>query len=155
MANKENKCKDLPNINISKNVGIEFEEVFKIQKQLQEMYGTKFDENSTIKELASFWMINKHSIEDELCEMFDALGGIDDGIGNAGWKYWKKENSKAKEMKISDLSQGDIKELKYEIVDVFHFFLNFAISIGMTGNELLSMYINKAKENVNRQSNDY
>ena len=109
----------------------------------------------TLKDICDFWLMNKHALTDELHEMFDALGGIDDGIGNSVWKPWKNDNLEAKSMTVKNLSDRDLSELKFEIVDAFHFLINFAVSINMTGSELYSMYISKNLENTNRQKNNY
>lgn len=126
------------------------------QKYMQEkVYGYDFD-NITIGQIVDFSFMNKHAIEDEIGEFMDALGGIEDGVGNAAWKPWKKANSEIRTKKISDLTPNDIKELKMEFVDIFHFFMNFGIIIGMTPVELYNMYFAKAGENVNRKRNlDY
>tara|TARA_R100001244_G_scaffold11860_2_gene14019 strand:+ start:620 stop:1078 length:459 start_codon:yes stop_codon:yes gene_type:complete len=152
MANKDNKCADL-HTKLGKSEDWDF--IFDLQKRTQEgTYGFKFNDLS-LKELASFWCTNKHALEDELSEMFDALGGIDDGIGNAAWKYWKANHVLADKMTIDDLSDRDLKELKFEIVDAFHFLINFAVSINMTGSQLFNMYISKNAENIDRQKNNY
>jgi hypothetical protein len=85
----------------------------------------------------------------------DALGGIKDGSGNAIWKYWKKDYSKYENMKFSDLSENDQIECKFEIIDILHFFLNMAISIGMTPQEMFNMYMSKNQENRDRQTRGY
>lgn len=152
MANTDNKCSDLEVRNL---ISKDFDFIFNLQKKAQEKsYGFDFSK-MTLKEIADFWFANKHALDDELSEMFDALGGINDGIGNAAWKYWKKDHEEAKAMTIKDLSENDLKELKFEIVDTFHFLINFAVSINMTGSELFDMYISKNKENIRRQENNY
>ena len=108
-----------------------------------------------MKQIADFWMVNKHALSDELNEMFDALGGINDGIGNAGWKYWKQDNAKAANMKIEDLSEADKLELFYEWIDGLHFYMNFAIAIGMTSKDVVNLYMAKNAENHDRQERGY
>lgn len=152
MANVDNKCSDLFVRNLTSK---DFDFIFLLQKKAQEQsYGFDFSK-MTLKEIADFWFANKHALDDELSEMFDALGGINDGIGNAAWKYWKKDHEEAKAMTIKDLSENDLKELKFEVVDAFHFLINFAVSINMTGSELYDMYISKNRENIRRQENNY
>lgn len=152
MANIDNKCSKLK-VNNSNSKDLDF--IFNLQKETQENnYGYNFD-NMTLKNICDFWLMNKHALTDELHEMFDALGGIDDGIGNAVWKPWKKDHLQAKKMTIKNLSKNDLKELKFEIVDAFHFLINFAVSINMTGSDLYNMFISKNKENINRQNNNY
>ena len=103
----------------------------------------------------NFWHVNTHSMIDEIHEATDALGGIKDGSGNAIWKYWKKDFSQYENMKFSDLSESDKLECKFEIIDMLHFFMNYAISIGMTPQEMYNMYMSKNKENRDRQVRGY
>ena len=87
--------------------------------------------------------------------MFDALGCINDGIGSAACKYWKQDNKKASKMTIEDLSTDDLLELYYEWIDGLHFYMNFAIAIGMTSDQIVNLYMAKQKENINRQERGY
>ncbi len=147
-----NVCSEL-DVREEKIVDINY--IFELQKKTQEnTYNYKFDDMS-IKQISEFWFMNSHALQDEIHEMFDALGGMHDGVGNAAWKPWKKKNSVGKYTTIEDLSGRDLKELKFEIVDAFHFMINFAVSVGMTGSEMIDMYISKNKENINRQKNNY
>lgn len=130
------------------------------QKELQDMLvdkrgnQRKFEEMS-LRELADFWLINEHAMIDEMHEAIDALGGIKDGIGSASWKNWKKDFDKTKTMTVKDLSEEDMKELKMEVVDMLHFFMNYWISIGGDAKELYNMYFSKHKENIDRQDRGY
>ena len=152
MANTDNKCSSLF---ISDKKSKSLDHIFDLQKKSQENnYNFKF-EGLSLKEIAGLWFSNKHALDDEICEMFDALGGVNDGIGNAAWKYWKKNHSFAEKMTIKDLSDEDLLELKFEIVDAFHFLINFAVSIGMTGSEFYNMFIAKNQENTDRQNRGY
>lgn len=151
MANSDNKCSVL---DVELKESNDFDLLFKIQNDLQRRLGCKFEEMST-QEVVDFNFKNKHAFDDEFCEFMDAIGGIDDGIGNAGWKWWKRANADVWRTKISQLSDNDTKELKFEVVDMFHFAINMALSVGMTGSELFSMYLSKNEENFNRQEKGY
>jgi hypothetical protein len=159
MANIDNECKDLKVTDYHKS-SIESGEdtlgrIMEHQKEMQEKtYNIKF-EDMTISEIKDFWLVNKHALQDELHEMMDALGGIKDGSGNAVWKYWKKDHTKFEKMKISDLSENDKKELFMEWVDVLHFFINFAASIGLDAKTAYNYYFAKAAENKDRQLRGY
>jgi len=120
----------------------------------EETYGFNFEEMS-IRDVMNFWHTNTHALIDEIHEMTDALGGIKDGSGNAVWKYWKNDYHKYQDMKVSDLSENDKKELFMEWVDILHFFMNYAASIGMTSQEMYNMYMSKNEENRRRQANNY
>lgn len=154
MANSDNKCADLEVEDFYSKSEDTLGMVFNKQKELQARLGFDF-KDWTIKEISDFWLANKHAMSDELGEMFDALGGINDGIGNAAWKYWKKDNAKAADMKISDLTEADRLELFYEWIDGLHFYMNFAISIGMTPKDVVNLYMSKNAENHDRQERGY
>ena len=117
--------------------------------------GRKSFKEFNIGDLIDFLMVNNHAIIDELHEMVDAVGGIDDGVGNAAWKPWKSDNQYARQLKLSDLSPGDLKELKMEWVDVMHFVFNAGLAIGVTPKEFYNYYLSKNEENWDRQKNNY
>lgn len=151
MANQDNKCSDLI---ISKIEFNQWDQIFEMQKSLQEFLGYDF-KNMSLKEISEFFLFNKHALEDEMGEMMDALGGVNDGIGSAVWKKWKKDNLETHLLSINSLSKRDRKELLMEIVDIFHFVINFPIACGFTGSEIANAYIAKNKENVERQKRGY
>lgn len=154
MANTDNTCSNLQiEDNYSKSTS-HLKDIFDIQSSTQKMYGWNFG-GMSLYEIREFWDMNNYALIDEIHEATDALGGIKDGIGSAVWKRWKKDFSKSKDMKISDLSEEDQLELKFEIVDILHFFINMAVSIGMTPQEMYNMYISKNKENHERQLRGY
>jgi dimeric dUTPase (all-alpha-NTP-PPase superfamily) len=156
MANSDNKCSDLEikDYYSDKNVEDSLKMIYEKQINLQKRLGFDFEDWS-LKKIADFWMVNKHAMSDELNEMFDALGGINEGIGSSAWKYWKKNHGKSDMMKISDLSEEDRLELYYEWIDGLHFYMNFAISIGMTHKDILNLYMAKNEENHDRQDRGY
>ena len=155
MANIDNECKDLEVNHFYDKSTTHLADIMEHQKEMQEKtYGIKFDEMS-IREVMNFWHVNTHAVIDELHEMTDALGGIKDGSGNAVWKYWKKDFSKYETMKVSDLSEDDRKELFMEWIDVLHFFINYAASIGLDAKTAYNYYFAKAEENKNRQKRGY
>ena len=155
MANIDNECKDLEVKDFYKDSTTHLADIMDNQKKMQEeTYGIKFD-NMSIREVMDFWHVNTHSLIDEIHEMTDALGGIKDGSGNAVWKYWKKDFAKYETMKVSDLSEGDKKELYMEWVDILHFFMNYASSIGLDAKTAFNYYFAKAEENKKRQQDGY
>lgn len=159
-----NKCSELK---IVYEEAPQFDEIVNMQKALQLRIDPLFcSENQSIADIASFFMKNKHALEEELCETLNALGGTHDSlqtvvgsanppVGSGAWKWWKKSHLLAEAYTIEALSERDMIELKMEIVDQFHFFMNQMIKIGMTGSELYSMYKSKNLENINRQENGY
>ena len=159
MANTDNECKDLLVENDYVKSTNHLEKLMNLQKNTQEgVYGYDF-KNLTLGEIKDFWLWNTRAIDDEISEAYDALGGVSNNgetsIGNAVWKPWKSNYKKGYEMKISDLSDDDRKELKMELVDIQHFLFNMMISVGMNAEELYNYYISKNKENIRRQENNY
>ena len=154
MANEDNQCADLEVKDHYSEGKDTFGMIYNKQRELQSRLGLNY-ENLTLKEIAEMWMVNKHAMSDELNEMFDALGGINDGIGSAAWKYWKQDTKKAETMTVADLSEADRLELFYEWIDGLHFYMNFALAIGMTSEDIVNLYMAKQKENINRQERGY
>jgi len=155
MANIDNECKDLEVKDLYKDSTTHLADIMENQKKMQEQtYGFNF-ENMSIREVMDFWHVNTHALIDEVHEMTDALGGIKDGSGNAVWKYWKKDFTKYETMKVSDLSEGDKKELYMEFVDIIHFMFNYASSIGLDAPTVFNYYFSKAEQNKKRQKDGY
>ena len=155
MANADNKCANLEIVDLHKDSKDTLGDLMNAQKDLQEDVFNYDFENMTLREIKDFWFLNKHSEDDETNEMFDALGGINDGIGSGVWKNWKKSYAKGLEMKIKDLTEDDRKELFFEFIDKLHFVFNYAISIGMKPNEVYNYYMAKQNENRDRQKRGY
>lgn len=148
MANKDNELKDLK-YDLVRSEGIS--EMLELQLNLQQRLGYDF-KNMPIADVANYLIYNKHCLDDELGELLDALGG---NLGNAGWKTWKKQHSLFNQLRVADLTEDEVTELKYEAIDVLHFVLNIFLAIGMTGEEVHGMYVAKNAENHNRQNNGY
>jgi len=164
MANTDNKCKDLTIKDYYEEKGYDvngcsLRDLYHLQENTQNMYfekqGKKPFKDFTIGDLIDFLMVNNHAIIDELHEMVDAVGGIEDGVGNAAWKPWKSKNPEIRKQKLSDLTPGDLKELKMEWVDVMHFVFNAGLAIGVTSDEFYNYYLSKNEENWDRQKNNY
>jgi hypothetical protein len=164
MANIDNKCKDLEVRDYFSENGYEhsknsLEDLYSLQAETQQMYfqkqGRKPFSEMNIGDIIDFLMVTNHAIIDELHEMVDAVGGIEDGVGNAAWKPWKSANPEIRQKKLSDLSPGDLKELKMEWIDVMHFVFNAGLAIGVTPKEFYNYYLSKNEENWNRARNNY
>lgn len=159
MANLDNSCSHLKiDDSWSNRVTIDgidtLGDILNLQSDTQKyIYGYDF-ENMSLREVMEFWHMNNHAIIDEIHEATDALGGVSRG-SSAIWKRWKKDYSKYANMKFSDLSEEDQLECKFEIVDMLHFFMNYAASIGMSAKEMYNMYMSKNKENRERQLRGY
>lgn len=177
MANEANECKDLVIEDMMSKLALKdnpFEIMFNHQKEMQEKVYGYVVEDMTISQVKDYLMWNQHALVDEFHEMADALGGIKDGIhitspvpingvpatidhpkGSAAWKPWKKGHGLYKQVKLEELSDGDLLELKFEFIDMLHFFMNMGAAIGMDAKEIFNMYMTKAAENVARQERGY
>lgn len=164
MANIDNTCKDLTVKDYYSDMGYDkgpssLQDLYDLQSKTQEMYfqkqGRKPFSDFTIGDLIDFLMVNNHAIVDELHEMVDAVGGMHDGVGNAAWKPWKSSNPEIRTKTLKDLSEGDLKELKMEWIDVMHFVFNAGLAIGVTPKEFYNYYLSKNEENWNRARNGY
>jgi len=155
MANTDNICSGLEILDLFKDSKDTLGDILELQRDTQtKIYNYDFDTMS-LNDIKNFWLMNKHAEGDEDHEMFDALGGINDGIGNAVWKPWKKDHPKASQMKLSDLTENDKKELVMEFVDKLHFFMNYAVSLGLDSKTIYNYYMAKNVENRNRQKRSY
>ena len=157
MANIDNTCAQLEIEDLYTNT-VETDplaNILNLQADTQKnVYGYDF-ENMSLRDIMNFWHMNTHAMIDEIHEATDALGGIKDGNGNGIWKKWKQSYSTYDNLKFSDLTINDQLECKFEIIDMLHFFMNYAVSIGMTPKEMYNMYMSKNKQNRLRQKNNY
>lgn len=117
------------------------ESIMKIQKQLQEKtMGYKFD-TMTPQDRAKYIKDMMFWTNDELSELTHELPYAKD------WskKYDKPEYNHKKQWRL----------VKEEYIDALHFFINVAIAIGFTPEEIYTMYLEKNKENIDRQKRGY
>ena len=61
-------------------------------------------------------------------------------IDEVNFKWWKNPKPL------------DDEKIKYEIVDILHFFVSMCLTSGMDSEELFELYLNKNKENFDRQN---
>jgi hypothetical protein len=79
-------------------------------------------------------------IKDNTLAMIDE---IMETLHEIPWKPWKKNQVLNKEA------------YRKELVDLFHFFMNACLVMGMDGEMLYDKYLEKLEENLNRQINKY
>ncbi len=173
MANQDNVCSnlDVPDVYSTKKEDNKYsidilEDLLDKQKRLQEeVYFPKLAEHvsfsgtdfkgMTLKQIKDFFLMNKHALDDEIHEMFDALGGIHDGIGSGVWKTWKSSHKDIDKMTLDDLSERDRKELVFEYIDAWHFFMNFGAALRVSSQDIYNYYYSKNAENIERQLKNY
>lgn len=147
MANTSNSCKDLKidttlfqKLVEGKNISeINFTSIFINQQNWAQLniYNLDFSQLSP-EERNRYLTINFHSLNDEFNEFIDALGGINDGDGSAVWKYWKSKNVEYKDKYLEDLSEEDLLELKFELIDIFKFMLLIPIILRLNDKPLFN-----------------
>lgn len=100
---------------------------------------------------------NKQAFDDEYSEMIDALPGMSmtDKDRSAVWKRWKSKYDEVRGMTFDDLTPEDLRELKFELVDSWHFYMNMLFALDMTAEEMFIYYVAKNQENHRRAQSGY
>lgn len=65
------------------------------------------------------------------------------------WKHWYKEAREGRRFRLHDLEGA-----KKEVVDLLHFWMSMAQSVGLTAEDVGRMYREKAELNHKRQDDD-
>jgi dimeric dUTPase (all-alpha-NTP-PPase superfamily) len=68
------------------------------------------------------------------------------------FKEWKTYSP---EQKAGAMTDEEHLELLYEYADMFHFFMNIGLALGVDGQLLEKLYVTKNKENIDRQKRGY
>lgn len=115
------------------------------------------DKLETAGDVVSWMREQKDSIDDEFRELLTSLGEMSLGEKEASavWKKWKARYKEAQEKRISDMSDKDQLEIKFEMIDILHFVLNMFIALGLDAEEIFKLYYLKNKHNFERQNNGY
>lgn len=114
--------------------------MLQMQRKFQERLGADFESMSTQDRVA---FIKEYSIHlnQEINEMLYEL---------PYFKPWKD---------YSGLTKADeqmmFEKAKMELIDAWHFFMNMMLGLGMTADEMYTMYIAKNRENHRRQDAGY
>ncbi|MCL2862450.1 MAG: dUTPase [Firmicutes bacterium] len=106
------------------------ENIFKMQKELDDF----IKKGRNLDYPLSEWLQRKAiALNVEMSEVMDEVN----------YKWWK--NNK-------DI---DCQKVKEELVDVFHFFVSMCLDVGMTGDELHKLYLEKNEKNFSRQKGKF
>lgn len=143
--NPENKCSHLWDQNVPKLTN-PLVELFNLQLSLQQHLaekgrGVDYSKNNfevNIKDITTQW----RNLTLEFAELLERLP----------YKEWKTYSGEAKE---GFLSTEQKLEIQYEYADMFHFFMNIGLAIGVDGEVLERLYVTKNKENFDRQKRGY
>ena len=142
--NPENKCAQLEIDKDSEKITIE--DMFQMQQKLQDFLAEKGRgqkiSDLTFREKISALFYQKGMVDLEFAELAERLP----------YKTWKNYSEQEKEGWTSEEQR---LETLYEYVDMFHFFMNIGLLLGIDGKTFKQMYYAKNKENFDRQKRGY
>lgn len=143
--NPVNKCSQLFSVNTEELVN-PVHQMFEMQKSLQDKLastgkGLNFDK-STHEEKVQQIIVEWKNITLEMAELIERLP-------HKSWKTYTSEQKSGWENDEQKL------ETWYEYIDVFHFFMNVGLLLGITPDDFIKLYVTKNKENFDRQKRGY
>lgn len=107
-------------------------QIFEMQEELNARIGVKL--NGIDEEEQTKWVLNyTRAMQQELAELTDSVP----------WKWWAK------------YQEFDKQNAKVEVVDLFHFLVSLAQTLGMTADDVFDAYVKKNKVNHQRQDSGY
>ncbi len=108
------------------------EEIFALQETLNKRIGVEMENFSD--EEKSKWILNyTRAMQQELAELVDSVP----------WKWWAK------------YQEFDEQNARVEVVDLFHFLISLAQTLGMSADDVYQAYSKKNKVNHQRQDSGY
>ena len=108
------------------------EEIFRLQESLNLRIGV--DLRSLSDEEKAKWVLNyTRAMSQEMAELIDSVP----------WKWWAK------------YQKFDEQNARVEVIDLFHFLISIAQTLGMTSEDVFAAYQAKNQVNVNRQESGY
>lgn len=139
--------------------------IFEMQHALQEelgknskgLGGQNVNELDTLAQKYAWLRDNKIALDDEYREVIDALPGMNtpEKERSGIWKTWKKNHAEIGSKTFENLTDDEIKELRFEYIDMLHFFVNMAFALGIDAETVFVYYYYKNAENFNRIKNLY
>jgi dimeric dUTPase (all-alpha-NTP-PPase superfamily) len=108
------------------------ESIFAMQEELNARIGVNLA-NCTEEEQTK-WVLNyTRAMQQELAELVDSVP----------WKWWAK------------YQEFDKQNARVEVVDLFHFLVSLAQTLGMSAEDVFEAYVKKNKVNHDRQTSGY
>jgi dimeric dUTPase (all-alpha-NTP-PPase superfamily) len=108
------------------------EEIFRMQAALNERIGVILP--PATEEEKTKWILNyTRAMQQETAELIDSVP----------WKWWAK------------YQKFDEQNAKVEVVDLFHFLVSLAQTLGMTSEDVYQAYLKKNAVNHQRQETGY
>lgn len=143
MINPENKCAQLMTDNVP---DISITDMLNMQKKLQDFYAAKG--RAVNLDTASF----KEKVNDVTVQFRNFSSEFIELINNLPHKEWKTYSP---EQLAGFTSEEHKLESQYEVIDMFHFFLNMCLLMDIDGPTFQKLYYTKNKENFDRQARGY
>ncbi len=107
-------------------------ELFEMQQKLNQRIGV--DTNDMTEEERVKWVLNYcRAMNQEIAELTDSVP----------WKWWAK------------YQKFDEQNCRVEVIDLFHFLISMAQTLGMTADDLYQAYVKKNEVNHKRQEDGY
>lgn len=141
--NPENKCSHLFNQEVELPT---IAEMFEMQKSLQDHLAIKG--KALDYDFASF----KQRVDDISTQWRNMNLEMSELLERLPYKEWKTYPERSLE---GFKSEEDKLETYYEYIDVFHFFMNVGLALGIDGETFRKLYATKNKENFDRQERGY
>ena len=108
------------------------EEIFRMQDALSQRIGVNLPPDSDAEKAK--WVLNyTRALQQETAELIDSVP----------WKWWAK------------YQKFDEQNAKVEVVDLFHFLVSLAQTLGMTADDVYKAYLKKNAVNHQRQDSGY
>ena len=143
--NPENKCAHLF-MQSTKKLEDPLREMFEMQLSLQKRLASEGKgvdySNAEFKACVDDITVQWRNLTTEFTELLERLP----------FKEWKNYTD---EQKKDFLNSDHRLEVWYEYADMFHFFMNIGLALGINGDTLEHLYVTKNKENFDRQDRGY
>jgi dimeric dUTPase (all-alpha-NTP-PPase superfamily) len=109
-----------------------FDEIFRMQDALNRRIGVALPPQG--EEEKAKWILNyTRAMQQEIAELVDSVP----------WKWWAK------------YQKFDEQNAKVEVVDLFHFLISLAQTLGMSAEDVFQAYVKKNQVNLQRQESGY
>ncbi|HXQ81880.1 MAG TPA: dUTPase [Opitutaceae bacterium] len=109
-----------------------FEEIFRMQDALNRRIGVALPPQG--EEEKAKWILNyTRAMQQEIAELVDSVP----------WKWWAK------------YQKFDEQNARVEVVDLFHFLVSLAQTLGMSAEDVYQAYAKKNQVNFQRQESGY
>jgi dimeric dUTPase (all-alpha-NTP-PPase superfamily) len=109
-----------------------FEEIFMMQDALNRRIGVTLPPQT--EEEKAKWILNyTRAMQQEIAELIDSVP----------WKWWAK------------YQKFDEQNARVEVVDLFHFLISLAQTLGMSADDVFEAYVKKNQVNLQRQDSGY